>query len=290
MTGSASGSAHNIWLDDARRAHHSIGQLERSTGPLRRIYTIITSEIPGIDPESALQMAFKAINDSVGPNGLVPTLLVFGAYPRMTELDAPSPSITQRATAMRKAMDEVKKITASRQIRDALNMGNGPSTTSLQDLPLNSPVLVFREDNAGRPGSWKGPFNLIGLDWDRAIVELSSGPTNFRITSVKSYHHQANDEDKEKDNSEMKIFPSDDGSGQPGPDNLSRTIDETHLDDHTPEHRVNTEIAPLTESAPTPVQPVKRGRGRPRKFLINVNLTESIDPESIDPDTMTSSW
>ena len=82
-------------------AHHSIGLVERYHGPLRRAYSIITAEIPGIEPELALQMAFKALNDSVGPNGLVPTLLVFGAYPRMTEMDAPSPTITQRTIAMR---------------------------------------------------------------------------------------------------------------------------------------------------------------------------------------------
>ena len=32
----------------------------------------------------ALQMTFKAINDSVGLEGLVPTLLVYDAYPCMT--------------------------------------------------------------------------------------------------------------------------------------------------------------------------------------------------------------
>ena len=74
-------------------AHHSIGQMERYHSPFRRIYTIIATEIPDIDPELALQMAFKAINDSVGPNGLMPTLLVFDAYPWMTESDAPSSTI-----------------------------------------------------------------------------------------------------------------------------------------------------------------------------------------------------
>lgn len=102
-------------------------------------------------------MAFKAVNDSVGPNGLIPTLLVFGAYPRMMEMDAPSPTITQRAVAMRKAMDEVKKINATRRINDALNTRNGPSTVSVRDLAINSPILVFREGNAGRAGSWRGP-------------------------------------------------------------------------------------------------------------------------------------
>jgi hypothetical protein len=52
-------------------------------------------------------MAFKAINDTAGPDGLVPTLLVYGALPRMVEYDAPSPTITQCSTALRKAMLEI---------------------------------------------------------------------------------------------------------------------------------------------------------------------------------------
>jgi hypothetical protein len=38
-------------------------------------------------------MAFKAINDTTGPDSLVPTLLVYGALPRIVEYDAPSPTI-----------------------------------------------------------------------------------------------------------------------------------------------------------------------------------------------------
>lgn len=75
-------------------AHNSISMIERYHGLLQQVYCIITTEILGIEPELAIQMSSKAINDSVDPNGLVSTLLVFGAYPRMTELDAPSPSIT----------------------------------------------------------------------------------------------------------------------------------------------------------------------------------------------------
>ena len=32
-----------------------------------------------------LQMAVKAVNDTAGPDGLVPALLVFGTYPRLSE-------------------------------------------------------------------------------------------------------------------------------------------------------------------------------------------------------------
>ena len=88
-------------------AYHSIGLVERYHRPLRHVYTIITTEIPGIEPELALQMSFKALNNSVGPNDLVPTLLLFGVYPRMTEMDAPSPTITQHTMAMRKAMEKI---------------------------------------------------------------------------------------------------------------------------------------------------------------------------------------
>jgi len=38
-------------------------------------------------------MAFKAINNSIGLNSLVPILLVFKAYPQMAELDAPLPLV-----------------------------------------------------------------------------------------------------------------------------------------------------------------------------------------------------
>jgi hypothetical protein len=49
--------------------------------PLRRVYKIISLELEGANEELILQMAIKAINDSAGPDRLVPTLLVFSAYP-----------------------------------------------------------------------------------------------------------------------------------------------------------------------------------------------------------------
>ena len=52
-------------------------------------------------------MAFKAINDTAGFNRLVFILLVFGAYPRMVELDTPLPSVIQRVNAIKKAIVEI---------------------------------------------------------------------------------------------------------------------------------------------------------------------------------------
>ena len=55
----------------------------------------------------ALQMVFKAINNTAGPNRLVSILLVFSAYPQMVELDAPLLLVTQWANAIKKAIVEI---------------------------------------------------------------------------------------------------------------------------------------------------------------------------------------
>lgn len=139
-------------------------------------------------------MAVKAVNDTAGPDGLVPTLLVFGAYPRMHTMDPPALTITQRAASIEKAMEEVRKFHAERQVTDVLNTRNGPIVSLLHDLPLNSDVLVWREGNIGRTGTWTGPFKLLGIEGETCKVDLPSGPTEFRSTTVKPYLIEEPDE------------------------------------------------------------------------------------------------
>jgi hypothetical protein len=91
-------------------AHNSVGKVERYHAPLRWAYEIICDEIGSkqIDKEMILQMAVKAVNNIAGLDGIIPTLLVFGAYPRMMDMDPPSPSIVQRAQAIRVATKEIQ--------------------------------------------------------------------------------------------------------------------------------------------------------------------------------------
>ncbi|EED23158.1 hypothetical protein TSTA_066110 [Talaromyces stipitatus ATCC 10500] len=88
---------------------------------LHRSYEIISEEVPELAPELALQMAVKAVNDTAGPDGYMPTLLVFRVYPRMTEYSPPAPMVAQRAAAVKKAMTEVRRLHTVRQINNALN-------------------------------------------------------------------------------------------------------------------------------------------------------------------------
>jgi hypothetical protein len=55
-------------------------------------------------------MAFKAINNIAGPNGLIPILLVYSAYPQITKYNPPLPLVTQQAFAIKKAMAKVQKL------------------------------------------------------------------------------------------------------------------------------------------------------------------------------------
>jgi hypothetical protein len=87
-------------------------------------------------------MAVKALNDIAGPNGLVPTLLVFGIYPRINADSPLSPDIIQRADAVRKAMKMLKAKRAKLNINRAINTRNRPRKSDVLSLPLNSEIIV----------------------------------------------------------------------------------------------------------------------------------------------------
>jgi hypothetical protein len=60
----------------------------------------------------------------------------------MAKLDAPSPTVTQRINAVKKAIVEIYKLYVERQVANILNIQNGPKINAVYNLPLNSPVLV----------------------------------------------------------------------------------------------------------------------------------------------------
>jgi hypothetical protein len=79
-------------------------------------------------------MTVKVVNDSAGPNGIIPILLVFRTYPRITENSTPSPSVVQRVEAIRKITKEVRRLYIERQVKDALAMRNGSNIKAILNL------------------------------------------------------------------------------------------------------------------------------------------------------------
>jgi hypothetical protein len=153
-------------------------------------------------------MTVKAVNDSAGPDGIVPTLLVFGVYPKITKGSAPLPSIIQRAEAIRKAIKEVRRLHAERQVQDALAMRNGLSTKATLNLPFQSDMRVWREKDG-----WTGPFKFLATNGETCTIDMPHGPTNFRSTVVKPYYtlFEASQEEEEIEGIEL----SDDDRDEP---------------------------------------------------------------------------
>src|SRR6266516_5383117 len=165
-------------------AHWSIGKLERYHAPQRRAFDILYDELAATTSADAiLQMAVKAVNDTAGPDGLVPTLLVFGAYPRLTTESPPSPTTTQRGEAIQKAMKALRKANAVRQVNEARSTRNGPSTTDVLALPLQSEVRVWRDKDG-----WQGPYKIVAVDGHNVTLDMVNGPVVFRSTLLQPYY------------------------------------------------------------------------------------------------------
>lgn len=75
-------------------SHNSIGVQEHFHGPLHPIFLKIKQNLPSLHPEVCIRYAFKALNDTAGPNGLVPSSLVFG---RLTSHPLLQPSLPTQA-------------------------------------------------------------------------------------------------------------------------------------------------------------------------------------------------
>jgi hypothetical protein len=66
-------------------AYYLVGIVERYYNIIRRAYKIIIAEIKGINKDVVLQMVFKAINNTTGPDRIVFIFLVYSVLFRINE-------------------------------------------------------------------------------------------------------------------------------------------------------------------------------------------------------------
>ena len=167
-------------------AHWSIEKVEKYYGPIRQAYDIIQAKIRGkISKNAILQIAFKAVNNTIGSNGLVATFLVFGAYFCIFTNFLPSTSQQQQINAMIEAMSELRKLKAQRRVQNTSNARNDPDIiqTLLLVLSLSSKVWIYQEKKR-----WTKLFNVLDIADTNIIINTGSSPVIFRNTHVKPYH------------------------------------------------------------------------------------------------------
>ena len=77
-------------------SHKSLGQSEAYYSMLRRTYKKFHLAHPNLPKELSLSMAVKDMNEVAGPNGLLPSLMLFGAIPKIPHIPHDNPNFNER--------------------------------------------------------------------------------------------------------------------------------------------------------------------------------------------------
>lgn len=164
----------------------TIGLVERYHAPLRRAFDTIRATFTRAEAsdDECLHMAVYANNVTIGPEGLCPMLLVFGALPKPLRTST-SPNQLTRQKAIEEASKAVQAEQSKRRLSFALrhptSNRNRRNSELLRNLPAGSPVLVYRTTNE----KWDGPHKFVSIEGETAVVQLPHGRRIFRSHCVK---------------------------------------------------------------------------------------------------------
>lgn len=182
-------------------SHNSISVGERYHEPLRRIFTVILHEYPKLDREIALRCAVKGINDTMGPEGLVPSYLVFGVIPNFPAIHTKLPTQHERMAAISTARREMATITAKLRIQTALRSKLPPATDF--HLKPGEEVYVFREKKG-----WTGPFKIIKIEGKQIYVNVNNESKKFHIAQTLPITSGTKDNELKRLHKALKQFGS----------------------------------------------------------------------------------
>ena len=159
-------------------SHNSIGAGESYHRQLRRVYNCVRSQHPEVEPQHALRLAIKGVNDTAGVNGLVPTTLVFGTIPSFPATPSNQPKQRERFAAMMTARNEMTQIISEKRLNDGLRR-KLPSSTAYLIRPGDL-VRVYREASK----AWDGPFTTTKVD--RKLITVTDGikTKTFNVAQV----------------------------------------------------------------------------------------------------------
>jgi hypothetical protein len=165
-------------------------------------------------PTWVLKCATKALNDTMGENGLVPSLLVFGIVPRFPILSSNLPEQQERMRVLAAAQAEYNSIVAERRKEEILK-SRVPGEAD-RVYKVGEEVLVWREKSE----SWTGPFIVTGVN-DKPVnvrIEELAYEGRFNLAQVKPNLRDMPQTDANTNFSEvlhqmLRDFTTEEGSG-----------------------------------------------------------------------------
>ena len=112
----------------ATENQNSLGLCERYHAPIRRIFNKLKIDFPSMGKKQCLSLATHAVNNTAGPDGLTPTVLLFGTTPRIPLAHLENMRVDQKARfkAMEMARKEMTTITCQKRVAAALKHRIGP--------------------------------------------------------------------------------------------------------------------------------------------------------------------
>lgn len=143
---------------------NALGSGERYHDPLRRIYKKVKHEHPAMENKLALRISLKAMNETMGAEGLVHSLLIFGTLPSFIVTTSNIAEQNKSMKALSEARREMASVTAEIRIRKAL-LSNAPRNTDVI-INLDDKVRVFRETDR----KYIGPFPVIRTEKKQMFV------------------------------------------------------------------------------------------------------------------------
>lgn len=154
-------------------SHNSISVGERYHA-LRHVFNEVLEEQPRLDIEYVLRVAVKACNDTMGPEGLVPSLQVYGQLPKLPVVNCQKMKQKHRMGALRSARHEMESVVAEERIKRALRAKLPPATKYV--VRPGDLLRVYREGSE----KWIGPVEVVRVE-DK-LISVTDG------VSVKTFN------------------------------------------------------------------------------------------------------
>lgn len=159
-------------------SHNSLGLGERYHEPLRKIYRKLHHEAPDLEKAIVLRLALKAMNDTIGPEGLVPSYLVFGSLPKFPTVHASLPDQRRRMKALESARTEYATIVAKLRIDRALRAKVPPASKYI--IVPGDTVYVYREGSK----QFHGPLPVLRVEDKQIYVKHNNRLVQYNIAQV----------------------------------------------------------------------------------------------------------
>lgn len=145
---------------------NALGVGERYHSYLRRIFERIVSDALNTDPSLALSILTKVLDDTAGPFGLSPTLLVFFIVPRLPINPKELPKQVKQTKAMKAVQVEMASAIAIDRFKTAL-VRSIPAVADSETVE-GFEVFMFHENPIGK---WMGPYIVNRRDGKMLILD-----------------------------------------------------------------------------------------------------------------------